>query len=372
MKRNTVILLAAGATLMAGIAVMLVNRSERNDVRIAGQPLLPDLESKAADVAAVEVRRSNATVRLEHDAAGNWTVASSDGYPARGELVRALLVSLAALRLEEPMTSKPAKYGELGLAWPDESGRTRFVRFLAAEPGAAPVAEVVLGEERFSPDAVFARIPGDDRTWRTRGRVQVPADAMAWMDTSVLVLPADETQRTMLAGLTLARPAAGTDPALARAWPHEVAPEEAAHWTPEQITSAQTGLPSFLERLDFEGVRKARSDATGDPAWSPSFELKAATVTLNGRKEEDGTWFTITVNPKPDAKEAPTRAKNPGDPYVPSWADFAKRMSGWEFKLPGWKAETLRRMRATPEPGRADLGIGAGMPPLQAPPPKQQ
>jgi hypothetical protein len=370
-KRNTVILLAAGAAVMAGFAVMLVNRSERNDVRVAGQPLLPDLEPKAADVAALEVLRSNATVRLEHDEKGNWVVASSDRYPARAELVRALLVSLAGLRLEEPMTAKPAKYAELGLAWPDESGRTRFVRFLAADPGAKPVAEVVLGDERFSPDAVFARIPGDDRTWRTRGRVQVPADAMGWMDTSILALPADETQRTMLAGLTLSRPGAGTDPALARAWPHEVAPEEKDHWTPEQVTSAQTGLPSFLERLDFEGVRKARPDAAPDPAWSPSFELKGATVALNGRKDGDATWFTITVTPKPGAKDAPTRAKSPGDPYVPSWTDFAARTAGWEFKLPGWKAETLRRMRATPEPGRADLGIGAGLPPLQAPPPKR-
>lgn len=372
MKRNTVILLAAGAALMAGVAVMLVNRNERNDVRTAGQPLVPDLEPKAADVAAVEVQRGNATVRLVHDDQGNWAVASSDGYPARGELVRALLVSLAALRLEEPMTAKPAKYAELGLAWPDESGRARFVRFLPGTPGAKPVAEVVLGDERFSPDAVFARIPGDDRTWRTRGRVQVPAEAMGWMDTSILALPADETQRAMLAGLTLQRPAEATDPATPRVWAHEVAPEEKDHWTPEQITSAQTGLPSFMERLDFEGVRKARTDVAADPAWSPSFELKAATVTLNGRKEADGTWFTVTVAPKPDAKAQPTRAKNPGDPYVPSWADFAKRTAGWEYKMPGWKAETLRRTRATPEPGRADLGIGAGMPPIQPPAPKPQ
>ena len=44
------------------------------------------------------------------------------------------------------------------------AGRVRQVapvRFLGKAPGAAPVAEVVLGEERFAPDAVFARLRFD-------------------------------------------------------------------------------------------------------------------------------------------------------------------------------------------------------------------
>jgi hypothetical protein len=351
-KRNTVILLAAASLALAGIAVTLVGRNQRNDLRSAGQPLVPDLEGRAASVAAVEVQRGNGTVRLEHDKDGRWTVATSDGYPARGELVRALLVSIAALRIEEPMTAKPARWGELGLAWPDDSGRARLVRFVDGEPGAKPVAEVVLGEERFSPDAVFARIPGDDRTWRTRGRVQVPADALAWMDTSLLVLPGGTTLRVAFDGLTLSRPEDAPAPGTPGApWMHVVAPEEAEHWTPTQVTSAQTGLPNFLERLDFEGVRKARADRAHEPAWSPSFELADATVTLNGRKEDDGTWFTVTVAPKPGVKPAMTHPAHPGDPFAPSWTDFAKQVDGWEFRMPGWKAEALRRMRYVAPPG---------------------
>jgi hypothetical protein len=35
---------------------------------------------------------------------------------------------------------------------------------------------------------------------------------------------------------------------------------------------------------------------------------------------------------------------------VPDWAALDARFAGWEFKLPSWKADTLRRLRAPDAP----------------------
>ena len=53
----------------------------------------------------------------------------NDGYPARGELVRAMLVSVAGLAVDDRMPAKRDRHGELGLAWPDPDGKARLVRF---------------------------------------------------------------------------------------------------------------------------------------------------------------------------------------------------------------------------------------------------
>lgn len=357
MRRGRTVAVVLGAAALVAAAWLLAGRKGPSAERAPGAPFLAGLEARAGEIAAVEVQRGNATMRLERAGDGSWRLASSDGYPARGELVRAMLVSLAGLAVEDRMTAKKDRHGELGLAWPDPDGKARLVRFLPAAPGAAPVAEVVVGEERFSPDAVFVRLPGQDQTWRTKGRVQVPADALAWVERTLFALPAGETLEARLDGITLRAPesAPGAAPAAPAAWEATVEDAEVPHWTEAQRESARTGLPSFLERLELDGVRRARADAAKEPKWSPYFQTRTATVMLRGHKEADGTWFTVEVTPKPGAAPAaaPTRE---GDPFVPDWPKLAAALAGWEFRMPQWKADTLARMRA---PAEAPTAAGA-------------
>lgn len=350
MKRELAVKVAVAALVLVGAAWFLSSRRAASPERERGQPMLPGLESRAAEVGAVEVLRGNATVRLERQPDGSWAIATNDSYPARGELVRAMLVSLAGLTVDDRMTAKKERHGELGLSWPDESGKARVVRFLSSKPDAEPVAELVVGEERFSPDAVFARLPSQDQSWRTLGRVQVPADAMAWMERSMLSLPVGETTGATFDGLTVTAPAqADAAPAGPRpAWVPTVTDAAKAAWSDAQIDQAKTALPSFLERLEFDGVRRARA-GDADAKWSATFEAKTAAVTLRGREESDGVWFTLSALARPGFA-APEPPKYPGDPHVPDWAALDARFAGWEFKLPSWKADTLRRLRAPDAP----------------------
>jgi hypothetical protein len=363
MKRANAVLVVAGAGVLVAAAWFLAQGRGPSGERERGSAVMPDLEKRAGEVSAIEVSRGTATVRLENRKDAGWTIATSDGYPARTELVRALVASLAGLTYEDKMTAKPERHKELALAWPDAEGKARLVRFVGADPGAKPVAELVIGEERFSPDAVFVRAPDQEQTWRARGRVQIPDDAMGWMDRSLLVLPTDETMSVDFDGLTLARPA-DTAPAAdgaRRPWEAKVDDAQRASWSDAQQESARLGLPSFLERLEFEAVRRARGDVAKEPRWTATFDLKTGTVTLAGHEEPEGVWFTLTAFPKPDAPKA-TPPANEYDPYVPDWSAFAARTAGWEYRMPSWKADTLRRMREAPAPAPAQAEPGAENP----------
>ncbi len=340
MKRGPALVLVVCAAALATVAV-LVMRGGSVPVQ-AGQPFVPGLTDRANEIGAVEVLRANATIRLERSPDGAWSIVTSDGYPVHTELVRALIVSLGSLELHEPMTTKPERHGELGLAWPDAQGRARRVRLLPAQPGGAAIADVVLGEERAQPDTVFVRTFDKPETWRARGRVQLPGEALGWIDRSLLTLPDTELISASLRGLTLTRP---TDAAISSgpppAWSPTVAP--GSTWNPQQIQSAQTGLAPFLQRLEFEGVRKIRAQAQAEPQYSPVFETQGATVKVHGHKESDGVWFSVEVLPRPGVPVADQSNAGRGDPFVPDYSALAQQVAGWEYRMPHWKVDALER-----------------------------
>jgi hypothetical protein len=107
---------AAAAVGLVGVAFVLSSRRDMTPERARGSAMLPGLEARAAEVGAVEVLRGNATVRLDRGADGSWVLVGNDGYPARGELVRAMLVSVAGLTVDDRMTAKRDRHSELGLA----------------------------------------------------------------------------------------------------------------------------------------------------------------------------------------------------------------------------------------------------------------
>ncbi|MFO0962529.1 MAG: DUF4340 domain-containing protein [Phycisphaerales bacterium] len=372
MKTAFAIAAAIGAATLVVITILVMHARGGAPAQAAGAPLLPALEERAGEIAAIECLRGNATVRLERGADGAWIVASSEGYPARTELVRALVASAARLTLQERMTGKRARHGALGLAWPDASGKARLVRLLGGAPGAAPIAEIVFGEERFAPDGIFVRRFDEEQTWRAAGRLQLPGDALEWMDRTLFALPAGETKRAAIAGLALVRPIGGAanEPGTpAPRWAPEIADAERDHWTPEQVASAQTGLPSFLERLEFEAVRHARGDTVPEPAWSPTFETEGASIAVNGREEADGLWITLAIVPRPNAPRPPATPPEPGEPFIPDYAALAKQVAGWEYRVPDWKRETLRRMRAATAPATPAAPLPAPAEPAPIAPP---
>lgn len=370
MKRHMAAKAALGAVALAGLAWFLAQGRGTTPERPRGSAMLPALKERAEEIGAVEVLRGNSTVRLERNPDGSWIVATSESYPARNELVRALVASMGDLAIDEKMTAKKERHGELSLAWPDGSGKARLVRFLPKDPLAPIVAEVVVGEERFSPDAVFVRQPDQDQTWRTRGRVQLPYEANGWIERTLLSLPADETTSVAFDGIAVSRPAEPADaqPGMPRApWTAAVDDAERAGWSKEQEDSARMTLPSWFERLEFDAVRRARVDAAPERQWTVVAELRSATLTMAGHAEGDLVWVTLSAVPR-DGAPAAKAPEREGDPSVPDWAKFTQRTSGWEYQLPSWKADTLRRLREAP--GAPDAAAGGDfVPPAQAMPP---
>lgn len=344
--RTTALILAASAACV-GLAVFAVSRGTKTAEIEPGGPFVSELGEKQASIDRIELSRGGDTLVLAR-AGDAWTLASRAGYPARFEEVKALISGLSSLKTDQKMTAKTERHDELALAWPDASGRAAKVRVLSGEK---PVTEVVLGEERANPRSQYVRHADESQCWRVLGSVLVDLDTRRWVDAELLSLPEGEVDGVAINGLDI-KSAAGADGRKSYSASESAAPVAAGDfaWTEQRKAAAVRSLPGWLARLELEDVRKAKGGAV-DAAISPSFDMVRGTLKVSAVRDGDSVWISFEAAPKtgaPSAAEINAKKKYPGDPFVPDWAEFAKKHAGWEYKLPGWKLSSLEEALKTP------------------------
>ena len=156
MKSKTLAIVLAVAAASVGGAYVALSRGTRTAEFEPGAVFFADLGTKSGTVDRIELDRGGKRLELVR-VGSQWTLATSDGYPARFEEIKGLVSGLAGLKGDQKMTARKERHAELALAWPDDAGRAARVRLLA---GSDPVLDVVLGEERAKLEAQIGRLVG--------------------------------------------------------------------------------------------------------------------------------------------------------------------------------------------------------------------
>ena len=368
MNRTLVVgsLVAAG---LVGLAVWLsTSRSGPSPLAAEGDAAFPEIVAAANDVTRIELEGFSNVIRLQRVPAGaggepTWIVETSGGYPARFDAVKGLLAGLSGLRIDQPTTAKPERFGEIGLNWPDSESKARFLRLTAAD---GTVHEIVLGNERANPRSQYVRRLSENQTWRVRGSVTADLEPNRWFDAELITLPNDETIGAAVDGLAIRKGEGEAE------WSHELV-EGTAGWDDASIASAKATLPSYLTRLEFEDVQPLEA-VDGQVSWEGverevEFDTVRGTVKIGLREGPEGTWMRLRTAAKPDAPSAAeinAKRKYPGDPFVPDWAEFNAKVSTWEFLMPEWKVNALAGARK-PEPAPVEPDAGGFQIPIAPP-----
>lgn len=347
MKSKTLGIVLAVTAVSIGGAYLAISRGTRTAEFEPGGPFLPDLAAKAGSIDRIELERGGKRMEVVRDGTA-WKLATNDGYPARFEEVKGLVSGMSGFKIDQKMTARKDRHAELGLGWPESTGKGARARLLAGE---SVVADLILGEERANPRAQFVRREGEDQTWRVLGSVIVEIEPRRWTDAELLAIPDGEVREVMLNGLHI-RGEASTDGKVSYAAVEGsplVAPSD-FDWSPLRRSAAVRTLPPWLSRLELDDVRKAKGGAI-DPAISPVFDMVRGTLKINAVREGDEVWISFDAKPKegaPSAAEINAKKKYPGDPYVPDWTDFAAKHAGWEYRLPVWKLNSLEEANKLP------------------------
>ncbi len=345
MSNRSVMVLVLLAVLAGGAAWLAGGPGESPSAEGRGEPLLPGLQERINDVAALSVLTASERFTVRRSAEGAWTVDESDGYPARFETVKKTLLALAGLKTVEPKTDNPTRYAELGVTDPEtpESG-SALVTLLDAQ--GQSLGAVILGNVGGARDTHYARRASEARSWLVRGSLVLDRTPAQWMDRQVFKLPSTRVQSVTV------EHADGEKVMVARAAESE--PDWAVQAVPEGSEPKSSGIgrtcASALEYLNFDKVASAGKqpvpEAERATAVLSTFDGLVVSVTTGrapaaepaeGETAAPGTvWASLQVSAREDAAEAvQAEAKAANDKLAP-----------WVFALPEYAAGNLRKRMA--------------------------
>ncbi len=306
-----------------------------------GEPLLPGLQARINDVAALAVLTADERFSVRR-AADGWTVDESDGYPARFETVKKTLLALAGLKTVEPKTENPARYAELGVTDPESPGSGAALVTLLDAQGQS-LGAVILGNAGGARDTHYARRASEARSWLVRGNLALERSPAQWMDRQVWKLPSSRVQSVTV------EHADGERVTVSRAAESE--PDWAVQDVPAGSEPRSSGIgrtcAAALEYLNFDKVasapRQAVPEAERATATLQTFDGLTVTLTTGrapagepaqGETALPGTvWASLQVSAGPDAAEA-----------VQAEARAAStKLAPWTFALPEYAAGNLRK-----------------------------
>ena len=185
----------------------------------SGAPLFPDLVSKADAVSTIIVKRAATQITINKDGE-TWRVAEKAGYPAKPDAVRALLIGLSQLKLEEPKTQRPEQYSKLGVddpvAPPPDSADKNVPQsslITLKDSTGKEIAAVILGNPKYGgqgvvgsgSSGVYVRKPGDKQSWLAMGTVELQREPIGWLESTFA-----DIKRERIKSVVVSHPIGGT------------------------------------------------------------------------------------------------------------------------------------------------------------------
>lgn len=351
MKRPILAISVVAAALVV-VAILVKPTAETGEAPTAKrEPLVATLAPRSKEITGIELVQGSKTLRLRKDGDA-WVVPDAGNFRAETVRVNEILAALAGLEKVEAMTSAKARLGELDLAWPDDRGAAKLVRVLAGE---APIAEVVIGKERFSPEAQFARLLAEDQSWKCSGTFRSTLELVNYIDRQLMTLPSGDLDRFTVGGVEFSRGEAG-------AWTTAQV-EPVADLIETQRESAQRTIPDLLARLEIDDVRAAKDHAEHRAVRVVS---RSRAIDLDIAKDGNDLWMKVNVERVPDQPEPTDEVERD---RVTALDKAGTRCAGFEFKLPSWRATSLSAILFPPPaaPANADQPAPGTQPTMISP-----
>lgn len=201
MRPRTLLVLAVLTVLGAsGAWLALRTDGQRAGPGRVDRAPFADLLDEGESLQRVRLLTAGGEINLERSE-GRWRVREKHAYPADTGRLSDLLAGLVGLRLLEPRTDDPARYGALDLTEPEQGGRALRVEVYGAPK--APLAALLVGKPRNVRGGgvrqLYVRLPGAAETWLAEGPLDPPRDASLWLARQVVDIPQAQIRRIRVA-----------------------------------------------------------------------------------------------------------------------------------------------------------------------------
>ncbi len=336
-------LAAAAAVSVLAAAVLYSVNNRWSAGKVEGAVLAPGLARQEKAIAVIEITQGEKKVTLERSGE-QWKLRERAGYPANAERVSALLNTIARAEMIEPKTAAKDRHKQLELEDPSaKDAKSRGLRILDAK--GKPLAEVVLGKSRndafgAGKSGTYVRRLNEAQTWLATGEPKGGVEFKDWASAT-----AYEVETAKALKLTLEHPGeealviekndakdAGDKDPKAKDTKFKLAKMPDGKKLKDGASIDQ--IVQGFAGIEIEDVRKLDATPAGDKVSVLRLEQEGGLVTtFRLRKDGDASWLSF------QAAGGEGDVKKKGD-------EINGKASGWEFKIPQWKADQIGKRRA--------------------------
>ncbi len=188
--KNRKLLLLSLITLAVIVAASITAKLHAPQSTITKQILFPELANQINDIVEIGIKGDRQTVLLKKQ--GNiWVLESADNYPALFNKVRALVINLADLKIEEEKTGDPALYARLGVEDPESKDANSLLITLKTS-GNVEAASIIAGKPRQSAGSkpgLYVRLPDRTRALLAEGMLDISGNPADWFERNLFDIP---------------------------------------------------------------------------------------------------------------------------------------------------------------------------------------
>ena len=187
-KRKLLILLLI--TLAVILAASITAKLHAPQSTISKQILFPELANQINDIVEISIKNDRQALLLKKQGE-IWVLESSDNYPALFNKVRAMVINLAELKVEEEKTSDPALYARLGVEDPETKDANSLLITLKTGEN-IEVTSIIAGKPRQSAGSkpgLYVRLPGQAQALLAEGSLDVSGNPPDWFERNLFDIP---------------------------------------------------------------------------------------------------------------------------------------------------------------------------------------
>ncbi len=191
MKKNKLLIFSA-ITVIVILAASIISKLQAPQVKREKEILLPELESRINDVAAITIKGSKRIVDLQK-LDDTWIIKNADNYPAVFEKVRDTVISLSTFKIIAEKTDNPEFYSRLDVEGP-EFANSRSLLLTLKDTSGQIITSIILGAPRHSKAAsnkpgLYVRRPNEKQALLVEGALFITDQVTDWFNQNILDIP---------------------------------------------------------------------------------------------------------------------------------------------------------------------------------------
>ncbi|MCA9278238.1 MAG: DUF4340 domain-containing protein [Phycisphaeraceae bacterium] len=341
--------------VIATLAVFLQQKNPSTASTKLPDVLFASLEDKVNDISQMRIENKGETVTLSSSGNG-WTVDSYEGYPARFEPVKKLIMEIAQAKPVETKTDKKDLLGRLDLDDPSPENSASLIT-LSGKDG-SPLAALVIGKTDSSGQRSYVRKAGETQAYTADKRFSVLTMGSQWVDTSIIKLP-----RTDVWTVTVTHP----DGDQIQLW--RESPDESS-FTLLNLPEGRTAKPanqigastSALAFLSLTNVTKPATEAGPDESQIEALGITSPDPVTVEYLSFDQLKVVCTIWQAESSAWMMLHAESTSDPA--SADEINSRTRGWLYEIGQYAATNmtprLESLLEPASPGSGPVGPAGG------------